>query len=781
MTDHLLRKGRGWGRAAQIACALVSIVGAGSVGGCLNRPIQPNDPKRTSTIVEPFTQSAVDKIDLLLMIDNSRSMADKQLILAAAVPDLVGALVNPKCVDPKGTPMTTQPDTWDAPCPLGLVREFTPITNIHIGIITSSLGGHGGDQCPTPAPGAPCTDQINPSNNDAGHLVSRKNACSGELVPTYGNPNQGFLAWDPLGNLTPPGDKIQGEIAVAADGTVSTVMGKEGIIPSLKDLVVGAGQVGCGFEAQLESWYRFLIDPEPYAEIKASGGKTVPNGTDTVLLQQRADFLRPSSLLAIIMLTDENDCSVKESSYFYLATNAAHLPRARKECLTNPKDPCCKSCALPQGACPADPTCTDANGNQLPLTATEDPLNLRCFDQKRRFGIDFLYPISRYQDALSSPTIPGRDGTMHKNPIFDDLNKMDTDTIIRDRNLVFIAGIVGVPWELIARKATDLKAGFKNSEEMKDGTWDTILGDPDNYIPPKDPHMIESTKPRNGLPGPTSPPGADPINGHEYTIAANDDLQYACIFDLPAPRDCGSNMFTSCDCNAGSNPNDDNPLCDPTTKTQQVRAKAYPDLRELSVLKAVDSQGIVASVCPAQLKDKTLSDYGYRPAIGSIIDRLKTALGGKCLPRELTPDAAGLVSCLILEASTDTANTPCDLKQFRREVDPTHKAAIDVAKADPIAMGQGWNKFCEIIQTGDVSAGSNQAQLDACQQDASAAPIDKNNQPVNGWCYVDPSQNPQSNEKIVEKCAATEKRLIRFVGAGNPTPGGTLFITCSGQ
>jgi hypothetical protein len=31
-------------------------------------------------------------------------------------------------------------------------------------------------------------------------------------------------------------------------------------------MVVGAGQIGCGYEAQLESWYRFLVDPTP-AEI----------------------------------------------------------------------------------------------------------------------------------------------------------------------------------------------------------------------------------------------------------------------------------------------------------------------------------------------------------------------------------------------------------------------------------------------------------------------------------------------------------------------------------
>src|SRR4051794_275113 len=39
--------------------------------------------------------SGIDKIDLLLVVDNSRSMADKQQILAATVPDVIRGLVAP--------------------------------------------------------------------------------------------------------------------------------------------------------------------------------------------------------------------------------------------------------------------------------------------------------------------------------------------------------------------------------------------------------------------------------------------------------------------------------------------------------------------------------------------------------------------------------------------------------------------------------------------------------------------------------------------------------------
>ena len=76
---------------------VVATVLAGGVAtsGCLTRPVCDEDcrPKTTNVFVDQIRQKAVDKIDLLFMIDNSISMADKQEILQAAVPDLVSRLV----------------------------------------------------------------------------------------------------------------------------------------------------------------------------------------------------------------------------------------------------------------------------------------------------------------------------------------------------------------------------------------------------------------------------------------------------------------------------------------------------------------------------------------------------------------------------------------------------------------------------------------------------------------------------------------------------------------
>src|SRR5206468_4672980 len=134
------------------------------------------------------------------------------------------------------------------------------------------------------------------------------------------------------------------------------------------------------------------------------------------------------------------------------------------------------------------------------------------------------------------------------------------------------------------------------SELTNDNTWGVILGDPDpgnhaNPILPNDAHMQEAIDSRPGLPGPNTPPNADPINGHERNIMRRDDLQYSCIFQRPTQTPC---VDTTCDCFqslAGEN----NPLCASPSGTYdqvQYNAKAYPALRELQLVHDVGRTGI---------------------------------------------------------------------------------------------------------------------------------------------------------------------------------------------
>jgi hypothetical protein len=836
------RKPRAWMRAGQLVLGTLMVAGMAGGSGCLERPVRPVGPRSTAVISEKLTQSSVDKIDLILAIDNSRSMADKQQILALAVPDLVKGLVNPACINPNTGNIDSTPAGPLDKCPDGTQREFDPVLDIHVGIISSSLGGHGSDACASSGMGKQ-------SNNDKAHLLARKDATMAAEVETYQNLK--FLAWDPDQHLKPAGE---------AD--ILTDSGADGnntaLVSSLTDMVIGVGQVGCGYEAQLESWYRFLIDPDPPEEVTIDGdGAVLLKGVDKTLLDQRKSFLRSDSLLAIIMLTDENDCSIREAGQFYYAaqqkggSGTFHLPRARAVCDQNPNDECCFSCGQkgPKDdagnyKCDPDPVCKDAMDKTVYLGDKEDTNNLRCWEQKRRFGIDFLYSTDRYVNALKTTTVANRNGDVVANPIFSDLDQSDANSNTRTTNLVFFAGIVGVPWQDIARTtaagAPDLKAGldpdkkprggFKNADEMiaplpgKDfNTWDLIIGDPSGYpaaaSASKDPLMDESIDKRSGMNPVTgdavvdaSQPLANKINGHDWTVTKRDDLQYACIFDLvkvdasgnisPDTRDCSTpGMYAGCDCEDKMN---DNPLCKVNagtgSPTDQVRAKAYPGIRELQVLKDVGSQGIVASVCPAQLKKPGDSDFGYRPAIGAIIDRLKLALGGQCLSRTLTADAKGQVPCLILEASKvdDGKASSCNAckDSGRAPVDQGagHQAAVDAISSDnPDA---GYNCFCEIEQLANAAQDPAKPpitqteceknydqsgyELCACQYTDPGLTVQSGGKSVDGWCYVDETSGI-GNEKIVEKCSSTERRLIRFAGKGEAKAGATLFITCTGD
>jgi hypothetical protein len=566
-----------------------------------------------------------NKIDLLFMVDNSRSMGDKQEILAQAIPHLLSRVVNPLCIDLNNIPAAMQPADPLSACPSGTFREFIPVTDMHIGVITSSLGDHGNQSaCPDVTKGT-CPMKTNYSNNDFGHLITRTDPCTNAVEPTYNS--LGFLAWDPAAKDNPPGEANANSLAM-----------------HVKDLVIGSGQIGCGFESQLESWYRFLVDPNPYKSIAVQNGKAVKSGVDDVLLAQRKAFLRPDSLLVIVMLTDENDCSMVEGNEYWIAAHSGgNIPTAggylwppRSECASDPNDKCCGSCvqeaALEQSGCPADPACEIASMNPTTyvhgLDSVSDNFNLRCYQQKKRFGFDFLYPTSRYADALTSLTL--KDQGNAQNPIFSDLDPSDGDSTVRDPSLVLLAGIVGVPWQDIARDPKDLKKGFKSAPERIDaGTWPLILGDIYNYAPPSDPFMNESIDPRSGtnpvtgaaieMPGSQS---LNAINGTEYLNGPRGDLQYACTFPIQ-PRDC--TMNEDCDCQTPGNPTK-NPLCDSQNPLMQVRAKAYPGLRQLDVLKQMGDRGVVASICPAQTTDPTASDFAFDPAVSSLIEAMRSRL-----------------------------------------------------------------------------------------------------------------------------------------------------------
>jgi hypothetical protein len=249
----------------------------------------------------------------------------------------------------------------------------------------------------------------------------------------------------------------------------------------------------------------------------------------------------------------------------------------------------------------------------------------------------------------------------------------------------------------------------------------------------------------------------------------NADLQYACIFPLNPTKMCPEQ--TDCDCfvPAGGNAAAaSNPLCQAANGTYsntQSRAKGYPGTRELQVLQGLGEQAIVASICPSNVTNMAAADFGYRPAIAALISRLRNALRGRCLPRQLAvnPDT-GAVPCVVVEAFNPPAGATCNC------ADKPGRVAADPQTITPEIRTQG-SCFCEIIQLEDPDKTQ-------CETNPSPPGTVKA-----GWCYVDPSQAPANAVngecQIVASCPPTDRRIIRFVNPDSePRAGATAFIMC---
>lgn len=581
-----------------------------------------------------------NQLDVLLVVDNSVTMSEKQKLLERSIPQLLDELLTPR----EG-------------------KEDAPIEDIHFGVISSSLGGHGSQHC-----GRDEVDEngVPYNKDDRGHLLAPSRQAGA-------SPSESVLSWT-------GGDESDRD-AFAAE---------------LGELVLSVGDRGCGFEAPLEAMYRFLVDPSPPQEIVLGG----PSGTEAIastdssgnplvdqeLLAQRDAFLRPKSSVAIVMLSDEDDCSAMDGGDYYrnaefgwLVTEVTRsMANSSPTCAENPNDKCCFSCLeavnAPSG-CEADVT---GCAHELPFP-DGDRANVRCFNGKERFGIDLLYPVDRYVDGLTKKEIvDARTGETVQNPLL----------TRRDPSRVFFTGIVGVPWQDAATPDSledpeELRylsgARLDDADELLNGKnrWDLMLGQPgiaasshlcpalypdspfgtesdegadgcgDAPVPPLDPFMIASIAPRESgatnpltgdtiVPATSNDPYANAINGHETDHrvldpkfpdggAANDDLQYACIFERNSPIVACPPEDAACDC--GTEPLRNSPLCQPPegglAETTQYFEKAYPAPRILQVLQGVGSNATVASICPKNLDiKKTSTNFGYNAAMRALGDQL---------------------------------------------------------------------------------------------------------------------------------------------------------------
>jgi hypothetical protein len=184
-------------------------------------------------------------LDVLFVIDDSSSTADKQALFAQNFPRFVDAL-----------------DGF-----------YKGKRNLHIGVVSTTVGT-GGAQfpgCPSAAP------------SDDGRL---------HAVPVAGATVNGVACSSCSVTGTFLSDVESGAGARNANFNCPGTNPLATALPCIAELGTG----GCGFEAPLEAMKRAL------------DGSNVTN----------AGFLRDDAYLAVIILTDEDDCSVRDSGLFSL-------------------------------------------------------------------------------------------------------------------------------------------------------------------------------------------------------------------------------------------------------------------------------------------------------------------------------------------------------------------------------------------------------------------------------------------------------------------------------
>jgi hypothetical protein len=577
---------------ALVGCTLLAILVASLPAACGGQEVTTTPPgskvdagPKLDEILSVQNQQ-LDKVDILFVVDNSPSMGGAQTLLSLAVPIMINRLVQPNCVDNDGMVVGV---SMNGACPKGSKLEFPPVHDMHVGIITSSLGGRGSDACPDNATN-PAAPSLSAHMNDNGELINRGGV---QGNPTVENPMldetppDDFLAYFP-GCTSGPDTGCAAGPNEGKTVPVNPITAGATLIDDFQTAMLGVHEHGCSFGGQNEAWYRFLVQPDPYATIAQNGSTASLRGIDENILKQRADFLRPDSLLLVAVVTNGDEAIADpmviggqgwafEDSVFPGSPNGS-APEGTIECAqldpshpstTGPNDPRCTSCAFIRGEsdfatrCPNDPP-TGTGGY---LDPRHDALALRFLHQKQRFGVSAAYPVSRYITGLQKTAVPDRDHEHDAtgnylgdqaaqqncvNPLFaanlpmsaaHDLCNLEPGP--RTPDLVYYAAIAGVPHQLLQVDPTNPMSPQK--DVLTDADWKAIIGnDPEHYdFSGADFHMIASTQDRTASSTDLSSPvwanhsncpdnsadNCDPINGREHATNGG-ELQFSCIVPL---------------------------------------------------------------------------------------------------------------------------------------------------------------------------------------------------------------------------------------------------------
>ncbi|HKP57805.1 MAG TPA: hypothetical protein VJV78_13830 [Polyangiales bacterium] len=255
-----------WFGGALLVCALA--------GGCLERELIPLNPCLVSGVARSIEVSSIDKLDLLFVVDNSQSMAEEQAALNLQFPRLIKTLTSGMRADG---------------------RPFPAVRDMHLGVVSSDMG----------LAGIPNAFGCDINGGDDG-VLQHKGGAGPNCAATYPS----FLSFER--GVSDP-DRVANDF---------------GCIASL-------GTKGCGFEQQLEAglkalWPKAYTDKDgnvllgkqnPVSFLSTTADGQWGHGDGSSTQGGNAGFLRNDaregiSIIAVVVVTDEEDCSSIDTTHF---------------------------------------------------------------------------------------------------------------------------------------------------------------------------------------------------------------------------------------------------------------------------------------------------------------------------------------------------------------------------------------------------------------------------------------------------------------------------------
>jgi hypothetical protein len=286
-------RSNGWKALARFLVPAAAL----TMWGCPNQELAPLEPCTVSGTSRDAAGSGVDKVDVLFAIDNSGSMAQEQAKLGVLLPRLIGVL-------------TTGNKNYPAP-PAAPTDSFTPAKSLHVGVVTSSLGRPPGVQSPAGATSG-CTEDNGVPTGGGGILqFSGAVAAVPQIDATSRQEVKPAVPACAQVNISPQ------YIAFGSDATSPGNWPTDVNDPNFQNpnnplfqfsCIATVGVNGCGIEQHLEAFWKALA-PSTFNDFL---------GPDTVGKADTANrgFARGDSVLAIIHVADEDDCSVTGQGAF---------------------------------------------------------------------------------------------------------------------------------------------------------------------------------------------------------------------------------------------------------------------------------------------------------------------------------------------------------------------------------------------------------------------------------------------------------------------------------